>query len=95
MTDPREWDPLWVRQERLAQGLTIDQLAAKSALPSSTVCNAERPGHGLRIDLATRIVRDGLGLSLSELALRGAIYDETGVWPEVPAARALRGRITD
>lgn len=76
----REWSPEWIRRERAAQGLTLDQLAARSGLPSSTVANAERDGHGLRVHLAARIVHDGLGLTLHELAERGAAYSATGIW---------------
>lgn len=83
---PSQWCPEWLALERRAQGLTIEMVAARAGVPSSTVANAEKPGHGLRVPLASRIARRGLGVTLHELAIRGGQYAESKRWPTATPA---------
>jgi transcriptional regulator with XRE-family HTH domain len=78
---PSDWDPSWIREERLARGMTQEELARAASVPNGIAASAERQSSDTRGKSVMRILRFGFGLTAEELAAKGAEYRVTGQWP--------------
>jgi hypothetical protein len=64
-----DWNPAWIRAERLRQGLTIDEIAKRAWMQNSTVAGVETPGRDSRFTNVIRVLAV-LGVTADELRER-------------------------